>query len=169
LAQSINAEPNGSGKSAPPAGHNGPTQEKIHQHARAIIAANLKVQEAQAARQSVRKLAKADGVELGKLDTIISMMDWEPGEVRAHFKTLIDYAVWFELPIGTQVDLFAGVPDAAKPALDWESKGYQAAVTGKGVQGKAPEDCPADCIQAWLTGWNRGQEKNAPKKLEVVN
>ena len=148
------------------AGHNGPTEETFLKHVRTIIAANLKVEEAKAARNAVRKLAKAEGIELRKLDAIVTMADWEPGEVRDHFSTLQRYAVWMGLPVGTQVDLFEGVPEIAKQGLDWEAKGLLAATTGKGAHGKPPSECPPDQIDNWMKGWHRGQEKNAPAKLE---
>lgn len=140
-------------------GDNGPDEATFLGHVRACIAADEALANAKSARSAVRKRAKADGIELKQLDAVVTMSDWSPAEVRDHFATRQRYALWLGLPLGTQVDLFENVPEAAKPALDWRAMGYVAATTGKGAHGKAPDNCPADCVQEWLTGWHEGQAK----------
>ena len=93
------------------------------------------------------------------------MADWEPNEIREHFAQLQQYAVWMGFPVGSQLDLFAGVAEASKPALDWESRGFVAATTGKGAVGRPPDNCPAANVQDWMKGWTEGQAANAPKPI----
>lgn len=145
----------------PGLGHNGLTEDVFLVNMRAIINAQAKVDLAKAGLKEARKLAKAAGIELKQLDAVIAMADWGPDEVRDHFATRNQYAIWMGLPVGTQPDFFAGVPDAAKPSVDWRSRGYVAATTGKGAVGKPPEDCPPDQVQAWMEGWHDGQKKIA--------
>lgn len=146
-----------------PANHNGGNDEATFIHyVQAIVKAQAVVDEAKAAWKSVRKLAKAAGIELKKLDAIVTMTEWEPGEVRDHFATLNRYALWMGLPIGTQSDLFAEVPQAARESIDWEARGFAAAMTNKGAfAGSPPSDCPPDRIQDWQRGVNRCTEKLA--------
>jgi hypothetical protein len=143
------------------AGHNGPDEAVFLKHVRVLIAAQAALDEAKSARSAVRKLAKADGIELKKLDAVVTMSQWEPGEVREHFMTLNQYAAWMGLPVGTQTDLFAGVAEAALPALNWEHKGYTAAITDKGSYGTPPSDCPPEAHQAWMIGVHKAQAKIA--------
>jgi hypothetical protein len=145
----------------PGLGHNGPSEEEFLLHMRAIINAQAKVDIAKVGVKQARKLAKSAGIELKKLDAIVTMADWGPDEVRAHFATLNQYAIWMGLPIGTQPDFFDGVPEAAKPSVDWRARGYVAATTGKGAVGTPPEDCPPDQVQSWMAGWHDGQAKIA--------
>jgi hypothetical protein len=142
-------------------GDNGPDEACFLKHVRACVLADEKLAEAKSARSKIRKLAKADGIELKVADAVITMGQWEPGEIREHFATRARYAIWMGLPIGTQTDLFDGVPEAATPDLDWKAKGYTAAVTGKGAYAEAPENCPPDQIQNYLAGVHDGHAKIA--------
>lgn len=158
MAKSINAPADKS----PGSGHNGPDEGVFLKHVRKIIEANQKLEDAKSARQAIRKLAKADGIELKKLDAVVTMSDWEPGEVRDHFLTLNKYAIWIGLPVGHQADIFEDLPEAALPPEQWRHKGFIAATTGKGSFGEAPADCPpGDCTQAYLQGVHSGQERIA--------
>jgi ribosome modulation factor len=155
VARSINKPDNG-------IGHNGGvSEETFFQHLQAVVAATAPRDVAAANLRAVRKKARGDGVDLGKMDAMIKMSTWEPEAVRDHFLVLHRYAAWMQMPIGAQLDLFEGMPMAAKPALDWHAKGFHAATTKMGVPGTPPDDCPADQVQAWMTGWSEGQAKNA--------
>lgn len=160
MARNLN-KPDGNG-----VGHNGGmSEETFFRHLAAIVAATGPRDAAAAVLRSVRKQARGDGVDLGKLDQMIKMSTWDPEEIRSHFETLQRYAAWMKMPIGTQLDLFEGIPMAARPGFDWKAKGFHAATTKMGVPGTPPADCPPDQMQAWLEGWNEGQVKNAPKPL----
>lgn len=142
------------------AGHN-LTDDAFYEHTQAIVKANAALEVARANRQAVRKLAKAAGVELGILDAKLKMAEWEPSEIRSHYATDARYAELLRLPVGTQLDLLEGVPEAARPDIDWQSRGFLAATTKLGVPGQPPADVPADQVQNWMQGWQEGQEKNA--------
>ena len=144
-------------------GHNAPDEEATFlRHVRAIARANSALEEAKAARQAVRKLAKADGIELKQLDAVLVMTDWEPGEIRDHFAIRSRYALWLGLPIGTQLDFFDAVPLAAREEIDWEARGFAAALVNRGAYAdEIPADCPPDRIQAWQTGVNKAHDKIA--------
>lgn len=163
MAKKLAAVP--SGAEQPPAGvgHNGLTEEKYLLHKRAIIQANAKLEEARAARNSIRKLAKADGVELRKIDAAITMMEWSPDEVREHFSTELKYARWSRLLPGESFDLFNddddSIPAFAADELSWEKKGWAAGI--KGAEAKTPNDCPGDRTEAWMKGWHAAQAKLA--------
>lgn len=144
-----------------PAGDNLSDEATFYRHVRAIVAANAKLDEAKAARNAVRKLARADGIELGALDRIIKMADWDASEIRDHFATEQRYAELMNLPVGTQLDLLDGVPEAARPDIDWKAKGFTAAMTNKGEFAKAPDNCPPDQVQNYLAGVHEAHEKIA--------
>lgn len=150
-------------------GANGLTGEAFLSLVRRQIALNAEKEALGARVKLFRKEAKLAGVALKKMDAAILMTTWEPAEVRESFETDHKYAQWLELPghKAMQLDLFDQDPDV-QSAEDWESRGFIAATTGRGVVGEPPADCPPDRVQPWMTGWNRGMEKNAPKKLEVV-
>lgn len=149
----------------PEVGHNGVTQDQFLSWVRAAIKANEALEVAKLARSKMRKQAKAAGIELGHMDEVIAMAEWEPGEIREHFRIQQQYAEWMALPVGTRLDLLKGVPDAALSDFDWQAKGFAAATTGRGAFGEAPDDCPADQVQNWMKGWTRGQAFNAPSPL----
>jgi hypothetical protein len=150
----------------------GLTKEAFTDWKRQIIIANEACDIANASRKAIRKRARGAGVVLKAMDAMITMSTWEPAEVREHFETEHQYAVWTELPghkqLADQLDLFADIDPDEMSEDDWESKGYLAATSGLGVPCEAPEDCPGDRVQAWTRGWHRGMVKNAPAKLEVV-
>lgn len=160
---------NGPGPAEGGPGHNNPPNEeaKFLVHMRKIIAANADMAGARAERQRIRKLAKADGIELKKLDAVITMLDWAPGEVREHFGVLNRYALFAGLPIGAQADLFHDVPQAAMEELDWESVGFAAGMSDKGAYGTAPDECPPERHQAYLRGVHRATEKIAWSMAEA--
>ncbi len=172
MAKSIN-EPSGGG-GPPPAGHNQVDQDTFLSFVRQITAEQAKVEAAKSGLKSVRKQAKASGIELGHLDAVVRMSEWSIEEVREHYALSTRYAIWLGLPLGEQADLFADENAApAKPtdkAAEWDAKGFMAATTGKGVFGDGPPaECPPEHHQDWLHGVERGTARNAPKKLEPVH
>lgn len=152
-------------------GHNGggASEETFFKHLGLIVAANGPRDAAAAVVRSARKAARGDGVDLGKLDQMIKMSTWEPEEIRDHFARLHQYAAWMKMPVGSQLDMFEGIPMATRPGFDWKSRGFMAATTKKGVPGVPPPDCPADQMQAWMEGWSEGQAKNAPAQSPPAN
>lgn len=140
----------------------------VHDALKQMASLNLERAALNAKISKARKQMKADGIELGPLDATLRMMEWSPSEVREHFDIQQRYARAARLPIGTQIDLLSDVDDATVTAGDWNSRGFSAATTGKGVPGVPPKECPPEHHQDWLAGWNDGQMKNAPAKLRIV-
>lgn len=97
-----------------------------------------------------RKGFKANGIELGKLDATIRMLEWSPAEVREHFAVEQQYARLAGLPIGTQVDMFAHAEDDEVAKIDWTSRGYSDAMLGK--KAEVPKGCPPEHQQDYLNG-----------------
>lgn len=147
-------------------GANGPTQDEFLAWVRELVKAEEALENAKSARRRVRKQAKAAGIELGYADATTKMTEWAPSEVREHFRVMQQYAEWMKLPVGTQLDLFGGIPEAALPDLDFKAAGFAAATTGRGAPGEPPNSVPADQVQNWMAGWHEGQAFNAPSPLK---
>ena len=152
-------------------GDNGITQDVFRYHLKRLIEANGERDGALADRKTVRKAAKLAGLTLEHVDTIIEMLGWEPAEIREFIDTLLRYMDLAELlpkrPPEAQLQLFPEKDPEERSKEDWALKGFLAAVSGKGVAGKPPPECPADRMQHWMEGWHHGQETNAAK-LAVV-
>lgn len=52
-----------------------------------------------------------------------------------------------------------------RDAAWWESEGYRAAI--RGAEAKAPEHCPPEFHQAFLTGWHNGAKRTAWAEEQV--
>lgn len=140
----------------------------VREYAKKIIDQRAVVQMAQKTLGKIRKNAKADGLTLGTLDRVISLMEQTPDEQRVYFSELHEYAEALHIAhvaIGAQLDLLDHTPDPEVRSRDWHAKGFAAATTGKGVPGVPPDECPPEHVNDWLGGWNDGQVKNAPKEL----
>lgn len=141
-------------------GHNQPPEEVFLHYVSVISLADKKLAEARDARKVVRKQAKAAGIELGHLDAVVKMAEWDRTEVRAFFATRLQYAEWYALPVDYQPDMFADPAEAEPLGADhWVSKGFQAGVTG--AVGTPPNECPGEHMQDWQHGWGKGQAKIA--------
>lgn len=66
---------------------------------------------------------------------------------------------WAGLPVGAQGDLFDRLPEEVKDEQAYEGTGYSAGL--RGDPGVVPEDISPRFVQAWMRGWNAGQEKLA--------
>lgn len=64
---------------------------------------------------------------------------------------------WAGLPVGAQGDLFDRLPEEVKDEQAYEGTGYSAGL--RGDPGIVPEDISPRFVQAWMRGWNAGQEK----------
>lgn len=172
MAQTLAAAGKTNGKNAPPpVGHNGLTDETFAQYVNELAKIEAKLEGVKAERRAARKRAKAAGIELGHMDAVVRMSDWSQEEVRNHFATQAQYAAWMGLPLGTQVDLFAkevgGKASEPHGAEYWNSKGYAAGL--RGDLPTPPAECHPEHHPDFKHGWDKGQAKLAPKKLETVN
>lgn len=140
------------GTEAAPAGGGGSnelTQEQFLEAARKLADWNAKKAEVNAGRNGYRKQLKAQGVELGKLDTILKMAEWDRQEVRDHFAILDRYAIWMGLPVGAQAELF-GADDHEKRAREWHGAGMTARRAGK------TKAAPQQVGEKYLPFWDAG-------------
>ena len=133
------------------------TQEVFLKGVSVMADFNRKMDELRGARNAARKQLKAQGVELGMLDATMKMGEWGRDEVRQHFDTQRAYARFYNLPVGSQADLFAGMKPDEIDAKEWEARGQTAGLAGKDPV--PPEECPAEHHQAFMVGWHAGQKK----------
>lgn len=108
-------------------------------------------------RKNARKLAKADGFELGdEIDLGLKIRSAEDESIiAASLSRRLRIASYFGLPVDHQFELFGG--DRA-PAVDKAfDAGVKAALLGKNPD--PPHDPSTEQHQAWLRGWHKGQER----------
>lgn len=132
------------------AGHN-VTEEvflKAASEMAALAAERKEINERISAR---RKQFKANGIELGKMDLVLKMAEWDRGEIREHFDTEIRYARWMNLPVGTQPSMFDGMADDEIQAREWFDTGLSHRRAGK-VR-SLPDHCPEAFIQFYDRGY----------------
>lgn len=120
----------------------------------ACVAESAKIEKAgdeyRAARKAFRKAAKAKGVELGRMDLVVKMAEWERQEVRDYFDQTTQYAMWMGLPPGSQGELFASMDDAERTAFEWHGAGLTARRAGKD---SIP---PKECKERWVPFFDEG-------------
>jgi ribosome modulation factor len=146
---------------------NGVSKDVFRRHLTRLIQADNRRDISLAERKTIRKEAKAAGIELGHIDQIIEMLAWEPQEIRDFIETLLKYMDLAELlphaDPDRQLELFPEMEPTERAKADWNLRGFLAGTTGKGVAGKPPSECPAERMQDWMEGWHRSQEANAAK------
>lgn len=140
------------GKKAPPGiGHN-VTQEVFLKAAAQMAQLNQERQELNARVNAARKQMKANGIELGAMDAMLKMAEWDRGEIRESFDVRRRYAEWLNLPIGTQIDLFKGMDDEEIQAREWHATGLQHKRAGRARS--LPDHCPEQFIQFYDRGYD---------------
>lgn len=138
------------GRKLPPAAGHNVTEEvflKAASEMAALAAERTEINQRISAR---RKQFKANGIELGKMDLVLKMAEWDRGEVREHFDTEIRYARWMNLPVGTQPSMFDGMADDEIQAREWFDTGLSHRRAGKARS--LPDHCP----EAWIQFYDRG-------------
>lgn len=151
---------------------NGLTKDTFREHLKKLIAANGDRDTVMAARKTMRKEAKAAGIDLEKIDMVIRMLEWEPQEIREFIETLLAYMDFAELLRGRKSEdltLFPEMEPEARAKADWELRGFLAATTGKGTFGTPPEECPPELHQDYLQGVHRGTQANAAPLGKKMN
>jgi ribosome modulation factor len=127
-------------------------------HLRKIVAAEKKKDEAVNALRTVRKAAKADGVDLKTMDAVRHLAKLQEFEVAAHFNSIGLYARWLSLPIGAQMPLFEveeiTEETVAAKAFD---RGKHAGKLGEGAQAN-PYSLSTPAFDSWEQGWREGQD-----------
>lgn len=166
---------------APPkAGHNKPPLSK-EDKAAILQKAIAEIRKCQAAEEGPRaELKEAQAattaafnqlkVDLGKnytrkyVQTLVEDFSTRLRNVAATEEQRFNDRVALGLPVfGKQQDLFDGagatMPQEAKDEIAWEADGY---LFGRRCdERKAPEGCPPRMDQAWLKGYDRGQDETA--------
>lgn len=136
--------------------------ETFLQSVREMAEANEKLAAANEIRKRVRKTIKARGIELGDLDAVVRMADWDREEVRAKFDRTRKYAEWLGLPVGVQGDMFSGMTGEQKAAAEWESTGRTHYLAGRPAQ--PPEDCPEPYKLNWMRGYKLAAGETVEEK-----
>ncbi len=147
-------------ESPPPAGHNGPSHDDIRMAAHEVVKLNAERKALGARISAYRKQLKAQGFTLGVLDAVITMLEWEPSEVKAHYAERDWYAEAMRLPVGSQLELYgdAATPDAVKDQLKWRNVGFKDGLAGRGWPDQAPDGCGPDMLQSYGQGHEEGQQ-----------
>ena len=138
------------------------TSETFLQSVQEMAAINAEMRSVNEKRKKVRKTIKARGIELGDLDAVVRMSDWDREEVRASFDRRRRYAEWLGLPIAHQADMFKGLTQEQKSAAEWEATGRTAYLAAKGPQ--PPEECPEPFKLNWLRGYKLAAGEAPPEK-----
>jgi hypothetical protein len=117
-----------------------------------------------------KKAAKGDGIDLDALKLLEKFADLDTDEAELQLRHLRQYALWIELPIGTQLDAF-GAPSKPDPEETQKQRDFNAKAAGKaaGQAGHERQTNPQIAgssehvawDKAWLAGhkvWLKGQE-----------
>lgn len=122
-----------------------------------------------------KKAAKASGVDLDALKMLEKFADLDTDEAEMQIRHLQLYAKWIELPIGTQLGMFAAPtppdpnPEATAAHREWTA-GEAGMAEGKSGGLRTANTYPAGSAEhvaydkAWTKGnkvWLKGQEKIA--------
>ena len=121
-----------------------------------LEAAKLKVKAINKQKKDLRQAAKAEGLVLGELDRALKDADTEQVDLVAREQRYHLYMDWLGKPIGFQPSLDLAVKPEDEEAR-WFKRGDQDGRLGK--DRTPPEGCPPDRIQAFLKGWEHGQDQ----------
>lgn len=132
-------------------------------HYRKVREAKRAKEEASAALARVNKAAKADGVDLDAFKLLEKFRDLDDDELGMRMRHVRDYAKWLNLPLGTQLTMFAEEPSAEvsakglKDQSEWEAgdQGYRAGRSGS-LRSDNPYDEGTEPYVAWDKEWTRG-------------
>lgn len=153
-------------------GDNGPSRDDLLFFAGQFRLGKEKIKEAQTANKKVRQAAKLRGIEVQILDHVMQIAEEEDDTEIDRLRTFKTYAQAFDLPIGSQLDLF-GAPAVGngKPPADAlieraKRDGYE-----RGLMGQSPNDDAYPPMteegQAHLARWHDGQAVNHEKFLKL--
>lgn len=170
------ARKGGDGSTPPPAPRgpgsnpipNGPTREEREalylRHFNAIEAQEAVVEQAKAVfdgakknLNALRKTAQGDGIKLGVFDRARELARLPKHEAVEEILLARDYQEWLGLGFLGEQGLDA-TPAAAMDELQAEAEGYLAGLRAE--LRKPPQDLGQQWHQAWMAGYDRGQERN---------
>jgi|GEM_PF-4987682 len=133
----------------------GVTREKFMENLAIALKDNQERDAVKARRSANRKHAKADGIDLGKMDEAIKMSEWSPSEIADHFAKQFAYLGYMSVDVGTQFDMFNGPQAQPKAPLDYYPAGLYAGIQGKPCE--PPAELTGNDRQRWIAGWHEGQ------------
>lgn len=149
------------------AGHNmGPAPEVFLEHFRKLANLKRELAQVQSAVQLGFKKAKAAGINPDILKAVLKARKEEPAQIEQNMRDFFRYALWLEMPIGTQPNLFAASDDAPRPTerakaeqKEWEARdaGFDAGVAGR-AHDTNPHVPGTLLHQAWASGHSKGVE-----------
>lgn len=161
--------------SAPAPPDDNMTASKYLTAVKEITAAREVVAVANEAMKKTRKKWKANGIELGVLDSMVKMTLWGRGEIRDFFEVQAQYATWLGLPIERPRDMYKGMSDDQIQRAEFRAAGKTAALAG--LPAKPPEEVPEEFHQEWLGGfheaddaaWDESDAGDAPTNAPAVH
>lgn len=163
MARRIDKEPSKTASEANEAGAQpvggNVTRETFHEAVDEIGQATAAVKAANEKRKSIRKKWKANGIELGVLDAMVKMAEWDRSEVRTDFDNRRRYAEFMGLPYGTQAGLFEGMSEDERGSSEWYAAGKTAKIAG--FAREAPATCPDRFQTSFLHGYDDKPEPRA--------
>lgn len=147
------------GAAPAPKDHSGPSHDDIRMAANQMVRLNEERSQLNARISSFRKGLKAQGITLGVLDAVITMLEWSPEEVKAHYAERDWYAEAMRYPVGAQLELYGteATPDPVKEQLRWRNIGFKDGLAGRGWANEAPDGCPPECLPSYGEGHEEGQ------------
>lgn len=141
------------------------TPETFLHAVREVAAINAKAAAVNEDRKAIRKKHKANGIELGQMDAIMKMADWDRSDIIEHFRIRKEYATWMGYTVEGQGDLLANATDDEISKREWRSRGIVAARMGRPAV--IPDECPPDYAQDFLEGHDQ-DTKDRQAQLEAA-
>lgn len=129
------------------------TAETFLNAVREIAGVNARAAAVNEDRKAIRKKHKANGIELGQLDAIMKMADWDRADIIEHFRIRKQYAQYMGYTVEGQGDLLANATDEEIGRHEWRSRGIVAARLGRPAV--PPEECPPDYIEDFMAGYDQ--------------
>lgn len=131
---------------------------KVRREMEKVEEAKLALKTAKGRLKDTRKLAAGVGLVMREMDEAIESLNTEHVDLIAREERRRLYFEWLGLPLGVQPSL-PGMPAATDTEVEqgrWRKRGDIAGRLGQ--ERKHPEGCPPHCIQAFLEGYDAGQE-----------
>lgn len=155
----------------PKPGDNGPSREDLLFFAGQIRLADEKCTETRDARKKLRQAAVLRGIQLNMLDWVMKVAEEDDDTILDNLRTFKSYAQAFDLPIGSQLDLFGTPGSGSAQANGGVSEkafrsGYQRGVAGLGPDDQAYPPMTVEG-QEHMRGWSDGQKVNHEKLLKL--
>lgn len=137
------------------------TPETFLQAVQEVVRINAKAKAVNEDRKAIRKKWKANGIELGQMDFVIKIAEWDRAEIAENFRIRKLYAEYMGLPTEAQRDLLANATDEEVSRHEWRSRGIVASRMGRPAV--IPDECPPDYAEDFMAGYD---EDTADRKAQ---